>query len=1064
MQPTTRTVSQQKSKIPVMVFSAFFLCTAVANEPSPAPAPVDAPTTPLGHPAPSYSRPLPSFTPSRPPPAVNLSSALPGAVNESNPWRPVGAAPITDGQVENIPGGEVSGAVHIVLPHPTNADILYIGAVNGGIWKTSNATATSPAWEPLTDFAESLSIAALEFDPTDPSYSTIWAAVGTNSSFASFGGARSGLLRTTNAGVTWAMIDGGGVLDGKDITGVVARGNTVVISVDVADEVTFGNIGIFRSTNGGLTFSQVSNGNGNSTGLPGGSSFDLASHPDDPTVIYTNIKFADLIGGANGIYKSTDTGATWSLAGSSEMNRLVDSTNTSNVEISIHRSPGINVVYVGILNFGQLINGGVFRTEDAGASWIKMDNPVTAEVGGTGEGVVGTNPRFKPNAGDPGSQGAIHFSILADPTDPDVVYIGGDRQPRGLNDTGSWPNSIGASNFTGRLFRGHADIAAANDPNIAPSPQWKHLTHIQNAGGMIGGGTASNSAPHADSRSMAFDALGNLIQSDDGGVYKRTNPRDNTGDWFSLNGNLQISEMHDIAYDTLSNIYFSGNQDTGTPEQAAPGDSSWFSVSTADGGDVAVDKGDIPGQSVRYSSFQNLGFFRRRVFDENNTLLSVDFPSLTPLSFTPPINPTFRTSIAVNEGAPGRLVFLGANGVFESFDRGDTIKLIPSESTANILIFQSAIAYGNLSNNDALYVGRSGTLTKRAVAGQNLTLVLNIPGGVINDVVMDPLNWQSVWVAGDSNSFPSILHSSDEGANWQNITGNYPDRDARTLVRAPCDDSGAPCIYVAGATGVYQRPIDLSQGWTDVSSGLPNAPVFDLIYDVEDDLLVAGTMGRGAWVQQLTNQRLAMTESLGGFSFMRSNTNNGAIRGTLSINFNFLYSGAGVPLQDLYIQVTKSKSSFLQNPDGTAPGRVFSTITIPNDNLPGNNSFSNGETLTVPFEIGIVDFPWGLDFRLYGKDIISSRNRSENENKLLSSFNINSSMIPVSDGALLATSSVEPTIQANESPRITGRSEYSAGCTISSKTRAADPTFVFIVCVSFVCYIWRRRSKRSKQL
>src|SRR5262249_46116890 len=152
----------------------------------------------------------------------------------------------------------------------------------------------------------------------------------------------------------------------------------------------------------------------------------------------------------------------------------------------------------------------------------------------------------------PGGQCFVHLSIVADPTNANIVYVGGDRQPdpgpdgiEGTNDD-TFPNSIGAQNFSGRLFRGNAGIAPTGG---FPSPQWTALTH---------NGTATNSAPHADSRRMVFDANGNIIESDDGGIYRRTNPTNNTGDWFSVIGNLQVTEFHDIAYDTNSKVLIGG--------------------------------------------------------------------------------------------------------------------------------------------------------------------------------------------------------------------------------------------------------------------------------------------------------------------------------------------------------------------------------------------------------------------------------------------------------------------------------------------------------------------------
>ena len=77
---------------------------------------------------------------------------------------------------------------------------------------------------------------------------------------------------------------------------------------------------------------------------------------------------------------------------------------------------------------------------------------------------------------------------------------------------------------------------------------------------------------------MTFDANGRLIEVCDGGVGRRTSPGNNTGDWFSINGDIQVTEFHSVAYDSNFNIIIGGTQDTGTPEQSAPGSATWNSV------------------------------------------------------------------------------------------------------------------------------------------------------------------------------------------------------------------------------------------------------------------------------------------------------------------------------------------------------------------------------------------------------------------------------------------------------------------------------------------------------
>src|SRR5215813_7057329 len=137
-----------------------------------------------------------------PPTVITLKIVVGGT------WTAQGPGPILNGQVENIsPNNEVVGAIHTVAAHPTDANILYVGGVNGGIWRTGNAKAASPHWTPLTDNLPSLSIGALEFDPTDPTNRTLIA--GTGRLFSVFRrdvGPLTGVLRTTDGGDNWTQI------------------------------------------------------------------------------------------------------------------------------------------------------------------------------------------------------------------------------------------------------------------------------------------------------------------------------------------------------------------------------------------------------------------------------------------------------------------------------------------------------------------------------------------------------------------------------------------------------------------------------------------------------------------------------------------------------------------------------------------------------------------------------------------------------------------------------------------------------------------------------------------
>ena len=96
-----------------------------------------------------------------------LVLSLPCALNAQRVWLQQGPGPNTAGQVEGITNGEVVGAIKTVAAHPTSADIVFVGAVNGGIWRTGNATTASPAWVPQLGADQALNIGAIAFDPTD---------------------------------------------------------------------------------------------------------------------------------------------------------------------------------------------------------------------------------------------------------------------------------------------------------------------------------------------------------------------------------------------------------------------------------------------------------------------------------------------------------------------------------------------------------------------------------------------------------------------------------------------------------------------------------------------------------------------------------------------------------------------------------------------------------------------------------------------------------------------------------------------------------------------------------
>jgi hypothetical protein len=414
-----------------------------------------------------------------------------------------------------------------------------------------------------------------------------------------------------------------------------------------------------------------------------------------------------------------------------------------------------------------------------------------------------------------------------------VVYIGGDRQPgsdEALPTAPRWPNTIGAQDYSGRLFRVDAARPRGN--------QASHLTHSN---------TASNSAPHADSRSMAVDAQGDLIEGDDGGIYRRRKPLTNTADWASMNGNLQTTELHSAAWDANSRIIIGGAQDTGTPQQQARGGSRWPSVSTGDGAVVVVDDTSAQGRSVRYSSFHRLFGFRREVYDAAGILQFWTFVSRTPRGGSAPLVPQFYTPLEVNQVAATRLIVGASNGVYESDDQGDTVTAAGPGIRVNSTFEDCSgpIAYGAQGNADVLYVG-SGSRVFVRTAAHPAPLVASptYPGTrPVVSIAIPPAAPQTAFAI----DAVKVFLTTNAGATWNDLTDNLLALGGVVLRSvAYCEDLNGGSVVVGTNAGVFAAA-GPGFNWSSLGSGLPTVPVLRLRYSSANRVLLAATQGRGAW-------------------------------------------------------------------------------------------------------------------------------------------------------------------------------------------------------------------------
>jgi Secretion system C-terminal sorting domain/Sortilin, neurotensin receptor 3, len=270
-------------------------------------------------------------------------------------WISIGPSP------GSYPGySSISGRTTTVRYHPTNPDIIYIGAAFGGIWLSTNGGLN---WSPMSDNEVSLSTGSIAIDPANTNILYYGTGEATYSGASYYG---RGILKSTNAGSTWVNLTAG--------LPSLTYCSRIVVKPGAKSAIfaAMGNSGLYKSTNGGLNWVQVVTGR------------------CDDIVFSPNGNNAYITGSGTGYRISTDGGVTFTSSSALTM-------GTRN-HLAICRSFP-NVIYCSVYS-GSTIT--VFKSTDAGVTF----NPAAP----------GTN--FN------GGQAWYDFYIQVNPFDPDYAYVG----------------------------------------------------------------------------------------------------------------------------------------------------------------------------------------------------------------------------------------------------------------------------------------------------------------------------------------------------------------------------------------------------------------------------------------------------------------------------------------------------------------------------------------------------------------------------------------------------------------------------------------------------------------
>jgi photosystem II stability/assembly factor-like uncharacterized protein len=312
-------------------------------------------------------------------------AALPGAALQDLAWRMIG--PFRGGRTRAVAGV------------PSQPDVFYVGAVNGGVWKTDDAGRT---WRPIFDGQDTQSIGALAIAASDPNIVYVGCGEGLLRPDLSVG---NGMYRSRDGGATWTHL---GLADAQQIAALAVDPKDPARLFAAVLGHPFGpstERGIYRSLDAGVTWQRVLYKDQDT----GGSAVEI--DPANPQVVYAALWQARLgpwedkneFGGTGGgLFKSTDGGSTW--------RRLTAGLPANLVQVNIALAPSIpSRIYavVGTTEPGDYSSAaglGVYRSDDAGGSWKRItEDP---------------RPALRIGGGD--------LPILrVDPTNPDVLYSTG---------------------------------------------------------------------------------------------------------------------------------------------------------------------------------------------------------------------------------------------------------------------------------------------------------------------------------------------------------------------------------------------------------------------------------------------------------------------------------------------------------------------------------------------------------------------------------------------------------------------------------------------------------------
>ncbi len=673
---------------------------------------------------------------------------------------------------------------------PEQPNVFYMGAVNGGVWKTNDYGRT---WHPVFDHESSGSIGTIAIAPSDPNIIYVGSGEGLQRPDLSVG---NGIYKSTDAGKTWTHL---GLREGQQIPKIaVDPKNPDRIFVAVLGHPYGPNEerGIYRSTDGGKSFEKVLYTSENIGGD------DVAIDPSNTNIVYATMWEArqgpwenGAWGGTHGgVFKSTDGGSTWKKIQRGLPENLVQA------HIAIAPSSP-NIVYVIFSTtqpngYGTGSGMGLYRSDDGGETWkgdISEDGRPKAKIGGgdlpeiavdpqNAETIYSTSIVFwrstdggKTWTGIKGAPGGDDYqNVWINPLHPQILLVTSD-QGAAVSVNGGQTYSSWYNQPTAQLYHVSADNAFPY--NVYSGQQESGSVGIASRGN-DGGITFRDWHPVGAEEYgyVAPDPLNpDIIYGGKISKYdKRTGQVQNIAPEAVRSGKYRFVRTEPVVFSPVDphSLFFAGNVLFKTKD----GGNSWQVISP----DLTRESWDVPSSVGVYTTPELKTMPRRGVI------------------YT--VAPSYKDVNTVWCGTDDGYIQLTKDG-------GKTWKNVtPPEITSWNKV--SIIDAGHFDVNTAY--------------------------AAVNKIRLDDMH-------------PYIYKTHDGGKTWTRIVNGLPD-DPINVVREDPKQKGL--LFAGSETAVYVS-FDDGEHWQSLRMNMPATSCRDLI--IKDDDLVVATHGRGFWIMDAIN-------------------------------------------------------------------------------------------------------------------------------------------------------------------------------------------------------------------